>query len=363
MTNSSANRPIHGGNLWKAAEKYNIDVKDIVDFSSNVNPLGPSPSTEAALKERFHMVSCYPDPESVELKRELSNYLNICQSSLLLGNGAVELIYFLGRYFDKRRVVTAAPSFSEYGRGSVNSSYYYLFLNKEKYFQLNAAEVIPHICPSDVVYLCNPNNPTGKIVKKEDLMKIYEECINKNACLVVDEAFIDYLDNPKGFSLKNEAAACSNLIVLRSLTKFFSLPGLRLGYLISSKCNVEAFDKLLPTWRINSFAETAGIFSLQDSDYMKKTRDFNKTERSYLAANLSRITGLMPFDSHANFILVDCRESGRSAEEIEDYLGKKGLLIRNCKSFENLDEYYFRVAVKFREQNNRLLNLLSSFLG
>lgn len=362
MTKTAADRPDHGGNLWKAAQKYNIDIKDIIDFSSNVNPLGLSPLAKTALQENFHMASCYPDPESTELKKELASYLKICESNLLLGNGAVELIYLLGRYFDTRRIVTAAPTFSEYGRGSIKSSHYFIYLKRENNFQLNTAEIIAHICSGDVVYLCNPNNPTGNVVKKEDMIKIHTECRKKDACLVVDEAFIDYLDNSEGVSLRQEAAAHSNLIVLGSLTKFFSLPGLRLGYLVSSGSNVRAFDQQLPTWRINAFAEMAGVCSLKDLDYSEKTKAFNKIERNYLIDNLNKISGLKPFDSHANFVLVDCRESGRGAEEIEEYLGKNGILIRNCSSFENLDEYYFRVAVRKREQNNKLLNLLSKYL-
>jgi len=364
-------KPYHGGNLWEAAQKFGIKPQDFIDFSANINPLGPSPKAIQKIKSNLEMIRHYPQPGAEELKSELAGYLGIPEENLLLGNGAAELIYMLGRHFDSRRIVLAAPCFSEYGEGSLKSEFKYIDLGAEDGFAIKANAFMPEIKPGDVVYIGNPNNPTATLTPPDELLRIFEECQKKGATLVVDEAFIDFVDEEEKYTLRHEACkqpedCCvknSGLIVLGSLTKFFALPGLRLGYLVSSAENIKFFEKLLPTWRINSLAQVAGVASLNDQEYIQRTKINNKKEREFLLDGLQKINGIKPYRSHANFILVNCKETGRDIHQIQNYLGLQGILIRRCDTYRNLDEYYLRLAVRLRGDNERLLELLERYLG
>jgi threonine-phosphate decarboxylase len=213
----------------------------------------------------------------------------------------------------------------------------------------------------DILYIGNPNNPTAVLTPFESIMKIYDRCCEVGAVLIIDEAFIDFLDDEREYTLRFEAVKRNNLIVLGSLTKFFAVPGLRLGYMAASKDNIIKFKKLLPTWRINSLAQIAGLASLKDKTYIGKTREYVKKERKFLIEQLEKINGLKYYDSKVNFILINCRETGKDINSLQNFLGSKGVLIRRCDTYWNLDLYYFRIAVKTRQDNQKLSELLKQF--
>ncbi len=354
-------KPYHGGNLWKAAEKYNITPQEFIDFSANINPLGPTSKAIEAVKNSLESIKYYPEPEAEKLRLVLAKYLEVPVDSILLGNGAAELIYMLGRYYDSKRIILLSPCFSEYGEGSILSPFKYIYLDSNDDYKINVDNLIAEIKKDDIIYIGNPNNPTAVLTPYENIMKIYKRCDDVGAVLIVDEAFIDFLDNEKEYTLRYEAVKKANLIVLGSLTKFFAVPGLRLGYLITSKENISNFNKLLPTWRINVLAQAAGIASLQDEVYIRKTKKYIGRERRFLFENLRKIKGLKCYNSNVNFILINSSETGKNVELLQDFLGSKGILVRRCDTYKNLNSFYFRIAVKSHKDNIKLLELLKKF--
>lgn len=350
----------HGGNVWLAAQTYGLKEESILDFSANINPLGPSPLALEAIQQSLLQIRHYPEPQAEALRKELALLTGLPEEMLILGNGAAELIYALGRLLKPRRVLLPVPTFSEYADAFRGIEQVLLPLTRHNNFTLAIEVVGQQLKPGDLVILCNPNNPTGQLVAKEQVKILLDLAQTSGASFLLDEAFMDFVSPEQ--SLLPELPANSHLYILRSLTKFFALPGLRLGYLAASPGTIEALTAVLPPWRVNLMAQAAGVASLRDKQYCANTLAQMNRLRPLLVEGLRSIPGLRPFWPTANFILVDCRESGYTAEELQNYLGPKGILIRRCENYIGLDKYYFRVAIRSEEDNARLLLALRDLL-
>jgi threonine-phosphate decarboxylase len=349
-------RPVHGGNVWAASKKWGIDPGNFLDYSANINPLGPSLKAVQAIKDNLGSLEHYPEPTGEALSEVLSKFLGVSTENLVLGNGGAELIYLVGRMFYKKRIMLLAPTFSEYGEGIEGAIYIRINLKADEGFKLPTSAIIAEVQEDDLIFIGNPNNPTGNIFPRGELLKVIKIAEEKKAVVIIDEAFIDFLDDDHFYSVRHDVEKYKNLIVVGSLTKFFALPSLRLGYAVAAKDTAKRMETLLPTWRINTFALKAGEASLKDVEYIKKTRSFIK--RDFLTQELVKIDGLKVYPSVANFILIDAQEVGITSKELQEKLGPKGILIRKCDSYYNLSPYYFRIAVRKREENIRLLNAL-----
>ncbi|MBO8138069.1 MAG: threonine-phosphate decarboxylase [Desulfotomaculum sp.] len=347
----------HGGNIWAAARKYNRDPKKFIDFSANINPLGPPPTAVEAIKDAAELVKHYPDPDASLLKYKLSRYLNIPEETLLLGNGGAEIIYAACRALKPKRLVLPVPTFSEYRQALPGLPARYVYLEPENNFTLPVEKIMKLIRPGDVAFICNPNNPTGYLAAGKELLELAERADKVGAALVVDEAFMDFTGHKE--TVLPGVLKYSSAAVVGSLTKFFALPGLRLGYLAAGGELLGKVNKELPPWRVNVLAQIAGEIALEDKSYIKETLKLIDKEKQYLFDGLSKIPGLKPYPSRANFILVNCRSAGKSAEEIYEKLVHKNIIIRVADSFAGLDENYFRVAVRSRSENQLLLRVLN----
>lgn len=351
----------HGGNIWAAARKYHIKPESFIDFSANINPLGPSPMAMEAMRKGICFVRHYPDPEACRLKIKLSQFLSVPKDNLVLGNGSNELIYALARVLQPKRLVLPAPTFSEYATAFSDVPLKTVHLDCDNGFVLPVELLADTLKKGDVLFVCNPNNPTGYVTPKGDLMMLAEKAYQVGATLVVDEAFMDFVEEtetvlPAGLS--NPA-----LVVIGSLTKFFALPGLRLGYMAANSDMLAKVAKQLPLWRINILAQMAGEASLGDWNYIMTTLAMVNREKEFLYYRLKNLPGLIPYPPSANFILVDCWNTGFTAAKICERLEQKGILIRNASNFVGLNEYYFRVAVRQRNENLILLRELQEVLG
>ncbi|MTI82035.1 MAG: threonine-phosphate decarboxylase [Firmicutes bacterium] len=349
---------IHGGNIWAAARKHSCSPERFIDFSANINPLGPSPFALEAIHKGIDMVQHYPDPEATELKMKLSHYLSVPENNLLLGNGGAEIIYALCRALNPKRLVLPVPTFSEYREALSRVPIEPVFLQAENNFALPVELISKTMQPGDAVFICNPNNPTGFMVSKSELIKLSVRAREVGATLVVDEAFMDFAGHKETVLphvLENQHA-----VVVGSLTKFFALPGLRLGYLAADKALIHKVNQQLPPWRVNLLAQMAGEASLEDENYMEETLQIINREREFLYQGLNNITGLKPYPSRTNFILVNCSATGITAEIISNKLADNNILVRVADNFPGLDKYYFRVAVRKRYENELLLKNLRS---
>jgi threonine-phosphate decarboxylase len=351
----------HGGNVWAASKKWGILPEEFLDYSANINPLGPSPEGIRAIQGSLQLLIHYPEPTGEKLKIALGQYLQLSPKNLVLGNGGSELIYLMGRMFGQKRVLRLAPGFSEYGEGIENPEICEISLEARQQFRIPTQEIISHIQTDDLIFLGNPNNPTGTLFPRSELLEVVKQAEKMKAVVVVDEAFMDFVGD-RSISLRELARENERLIVIGSLTKFFAIPALRLGYAVATAKNALKMEQLLPPWRINTLAEAAAVASLKDLEYIAETIRLIKEERPFLMAGLSQISGLDTYPSACNFILIDVERTGCSSVELQQRLGPEGVLIRECGSFNNLSPYYFRVAVKTRQENQRLLNVLQKVL-
>ncbi|MGB3367273.1 MAG: threonine-phosphate decarboxylase [Acidaminobacteraceae bacterium] len=356
------NRFEHGGNIYKINREYGIIETDIIDFSANINPLGMSELGKAAYINALNMVVNYPDPEYIKLKDSISNYHNIRSDNLFIGNGAIEMIYKTFDYIKPGAALVIAPTFVEYERAlnriGVIPDFY--ILKEEDNFIVNIEQLKSHAANYDLIVICSPNNPTGKLVEKEKIVEFlrFVEENNLECKLFLDEAFIDFISEEE--SMIDKIHEYKNLFILRSATKFFAIPGLRIGYLISSNKNLRNFyeNQHIP-WSINTVAEEVLIASLSDKDYIERTVSINRSSRIYLYEELSRMHDLKVYQSKGSYILFKLLKN----VDLRALLLDKSILIRSCGNYIGLDNSYYRVAVKSHEQNVILVKAIEEVLS
>lgn len=356
MKASEPERPRHGGDLNLARTTFGIG--QIIDFSANMNPLGPPQSVWQALLENLPNIVHYPDPYARPLQRALAAYLQVEPANLVLGNGSIELIYLLPRVFPYSSALLPAPGFSEYDYAVrlTPSQIRYITLQPPDY-SWDLAALQAEVAQGGLIFLCNPNNPTGTLLSRADLESLLE-VLPAEALLVMDEAFIDFVTDYRELTLVQRAVQDPRLLVLGSLTKFFALPGLRLGYLAGTSERLRQVAAWLPPWNINSLAQAAGQAALQDQDYIVRSREYIKKNRQELFAALSDIPGLNPLPPTANFIFCRLGDQLPNAPRLVELMGRRGLLLRDCSNYRGLDDRCLRLAVRRWQENQTLVAAL-----
>ncbi|HED24538.1 MAG TPA: threonine-phosphate decarboxylase [Firmicutes bacterium] len=341
----------HGGDLSRALKCWNPDV-NLIDFSSNINPYGPPAGLPGHLRRALAGITAYPVPQARELRQALADHLGVQVNRLLPGNGATELIHLLVLWRKPRKVFVPAPSFSEYRRAAHLSGaevVEYPLLPGEKFTTFSPGQ---NPAAGDLVVFCNPNNPTGELYGRRTLLSLAEEVQAHGAELLIDESFIP-LSGRREESLRDRQD--KGLWVVISLTKLWSLPGLRLGCLIGPEEGIGKLTRWGDPWRVNSLAQAAGLYCLEQKDFLKKSLVLIKKERSYLKKNLRESGKFRVFDGAANYLLLQGLGPSFDAANLQAYLGRRGLLIRRADNFSGLDKTFFRIAVLRRRDNMRLL--------
>ncbi|MGB9660566.1 MAG: threonine-phosphate decarboxylase CobD [Moorellaceae bacterium] len=354
----------HGGNWQEIQQRYGWAPEEILDFSVNINPWGPPPGVWACLADNLKAVRRYPDPNNMQLKEALSSYLQVPREALLIGNGASEIIYLLCFLLRPKAVLLAEPTFAEYSRaaGAAGSKLVTLRLQPSDGFRLEVGAYCRQLSQVDMAFLCHPNNPVGNLLDEEDLQRIWEESERRGTWLVVDESFLDFVPEWPKISLCRVAARASRLIVLRSLTKFFALPGLRLGCAVAAPDLIRYLEARRDPWSVNILAQMAGVEALKDQDYQLRTRTWLEKERGRFYRELASLPGIRPYPSQTNFFLVDISFSGWASSQLAEACARRRVIIRDCSSFPGLQQDYVRVAVKQEEANNCLLRVLRELL-
>jgi threonine-phosphate decarboxylase len=339
---------MHGGRALMFAREHNIDYREILDFSASINPLGPSPKALAAIRDGADLIRVYPDESPVRLIRCLSDRCRIASDKLLVGNGATELLYFWLRAIRPRTATLFVPTFGEYRKAleSVGADVQTIQLDVADHFRLPSVGV-----NTDVVIVTNPNNPTGSYTPPEEMVDWIGR-IPESTHVFIDEGFVEFTAQP---SIVRYTERFPNLWILRSMTKFYALPGLRLGYLIGGRVP-ELLSKREP-WQVNTLAELAGIASLEDRAHEEATMQLIQRERVWLWKQLQRITTIRAFPTDANFFFVRCLHDG-ALDAFIGRLSEAKILVRDCRSVEGLDGPYFRFAIRTRPENSRLLDYM-----
>ncbi|ELC8340177.1 aminotransferase class I/II-fold pyridoxal phosphate-dependent enzyme [Clostridium perfringens] len=354
----------HGANLFDLSNELGLNKKDIKDFSSNINPFGASKKAKDAILNNIDMVSIYPDPKYTDLKESISQYCHCKKENIIVGSGATELISSFISVINPKKALLLSPSYSEYESEleKINCEITKFFSKEEDNFKIDVNKLIESINSSkfDLVIICNPNNPTGFAFSKDEISLLLK---NTSSIFMVDETYVEFTE-PEIYSSTPLVDIFNNLFVIRGTSKFFSTPGIRLGYgLISNKEIKKSMVEKLDLWNINIFATTMGEIMFKDKEYILLNTSKLKEERDYLFRELSSIKDLKVYESYSNFILCKITSKKFTATELYNKLLEKGLIIRNCSSFEGLNEYFFRVCVLKPEDNKLLIeNLKNLFL-
>lgn len=354
----------HGGNIGEISRHFGIDPEKIIDFSASINPLGYPHGVKEAILETFDAVLHYPDIDSFELVNSLSRYHGVDRNCILTGNGSTEFMYLLPMVVKPKRALIVTPAFGEYEKGLkiAGTAVEYFPTFRDAGFSINTDLLRRRLSEGfDILYLCNPANPTGRLVPKEMVRTVLARAEDTRTMCVVDEAFIDFVEEE---SVKNEIHDFPGLIVLRSMTKFFGLPGLRAGYVIGPASHVEAMKKQQTPWTVNALVQKAAAAALKDKGYIARTRAYVAAERECLRSALNKIPGLTAFESAANFLLVFLDGTiGFGSTELRRRLIPEGVLVRDCNSFHGLGDRYIRVAVRKNNENKALVEALKRIMS
>jgi len=351
----------HGGNVLDYARQLGCNVSDIADFSASINPLGISSMARKALICSLDALVHYPDSSHAELKRTLARHHAIPSSSIVVANGSTEIIYHLPAMLPGNKALIISPSFSEYVRALSQHHWEteHFILSPEHDFEIDLQALEQALSEGfDALYLCNPGNPNGTLYPLQTIEKIYSLCIATGTFFVLDEAFMDFCEDA---SAKQVIVKGDNGIILRSMTKFYAIPGLRLGYAIASQNLVERLDTMGGPWSVNTLALEAGAAALKDHAYQERTLEYIRQERRILFEQLSQIKHLKIYPSNTNFLLVEIKE-GMSSLELKERMIHHRILIRDCSTFMGLSARFFRIAINSAEQNQQLLVALRRIL-
>ena len=332
---------IHGGDI------YRNNVR--LDFSVNVNPLGIPKEVEEVLHQAVKQCNRYPDIQYRELQEAVAKEYKISKEYLSFGNGASEIFMGIVHALKPKTVLLPIPSFYgyEYVVQAVESEIKYISLKKENDF-CPKEELLEALTEEiDLLFLANPNNPTGKRIERQYLEQVLTICRDKNIYVVLDECFIPFCEGK--VSCVPELETYPNLLLVQAFTKIYAIPGVRLGFLMSSnKELVQKIGKQLPEWNLSVFAQKAGVACIRQKDYVKKTREYVRKERRFLTDSLKQM-GILVYSGEGNFILL------YTELPLYELLLKKGILIRDCQNFKGLSKEYYRIAVKKRDENKILL--------
>ena len=341
---------IHGGKIPVKNSDHHI-----IDFSSNITPLGIPNSVKLIIKKNLDKIQFYPDPKSENVISSLEKYTHLSKSNIIVGNGAIEILYnFCFAFLSKTtKVLIHVPTFQEY-ETAVKLSNCKISYFKSLNLSTNIDSFISQIPKSGCVFLCNPNNPTGELLSKKELLSIIIVAKKLKTIVFIDECFIELVPKSNE-SVMSYVKKYDNLFILRSLTKSFGLPGLRIGYACGSQQIIKILQKIKIPWSVNSLAQDAANVVIKNTSHLKKSNIIIKKELKYLEDNISILNGFECISSSTNFILIKTKYN---STKLQTKLLKNKILIRDCKNFRGLDNHYIRIAVKSHKDNVKLVKAL-----
>jgi threonine-phosphate decarboxylase len=351
----------HGGRVYESARRWGIAPEDVIDFSANINPLGPPSGVLAAIEKGLAPVSLRFYPDSHAFVSALAEKHGVAPDEIVVGPGAAALIFAALRASLPATALVMEPGFDEYFRAcaAVEAEVFRPRLTEKNGFEPDFAALANTVETGrcDLLILNSPHNPTGRLYSREDVLALVELAEANDVAVLLDEAFIDYAPQA---SLLHVAATKSRFIVVRSLTKFYAIPGLRVGYAVCAAGIAAAIREQLDAWPVSTIALEAGRAALAEEEYGRETQRINAQSREEFAAALRGI-GISVFPSDANFLLA--KLSRGSGAELAQWLESSRILIRRCDSFSGLGDGFIRLAVRSREDNLRLVSLIETWLG
>jgi len=348
----------HGGNVHEAAAAQSVKLDSLLDFSANINPLGPPDWLRSCISRELDTILHYPDPTAKTLKKCIAKKYNLPENTVLVANGTTELLYQLPRVIDCKRAVIPVPCYIDYLKvmDLAGIEIKTVQLTKETDFEVDLDLLDTLIIPGDLLILGTPNNPTGRYVDSTKL----QELANKHpeVLFLIDEAFLEFVPGHKSL-----AGSASNIITLHSLTKFYAIPGLRLGYGVFPDTIAVKLQKILPPWTVNSLAQKVGERALADVEYQDQTRKVWIENSAVFRKALSNFNDLHIFPSDANFFLIKLNDKKLTVADLKLQLANKNILIRDCLNYQGLGKDFFRIAVRSQKDNTLFCDALSQILS
>ena len=362
---SKTKETFHGSDLEKIEAVYGIHKEQIVSFAANVNPLGMSPNAREELKKHLDIISRYPDRAYTALRSAISSYVHAPAEHIILGNGVTELLTLCFHTLAFSNALIVGPTYSEYERDLLlaGTQISHFFAREEDDFVLSVEGLIEAGRKSDLVILCNPNNPTSQALKTEELAEILSAYQAGGTWLIIDETYVEFDEHCDEITASSLTTQFDHLIVLRGTSKFFATPGLRLGYALTGNRDfLQKVTAIQDPWSINSVAEFVGSVMFTDREYIDRVRSYMAQERDFLVKELSAIPGIRLYPPTANFILCRLSSDGPDAEDLFDSLIRKGMMIRNCSTFPSLSAQYIRICYMSHEDNVRLVTAIKEVI-
>lgn len=353
----------HGGNIDEAAKRAGCFPAEIVDMSSNINPLGPPPGLVANLQQHMEAISALPEVDARQAVAAYAEWQRLLPMTVLAGAGTTQFLYQIPRALHIGAALVVAPTYADYADAlAINRVDYRHFMLDENNGFVPDLEKLRNAAKSvDAVYVCNPNNPTGVFVPTDDLVRLARGC--PETLFVVDESYLPFAGDAGDDSMAHRGL--SNVIVLQSLSKMFCIPGLRVGFCVAPNGLAEAVSRQSPPWAVNAQAQQAVAWIAGHpeaaADHVARTRQFLETERAAFLHNLEGVPGLQVFPGRATFLLFS--HPDRPAAEVVDALLARRFLVRDCANFVGLSKQFFRVSLKSPEQNRQVAGLLADFFA
>lgn len=344
----------HGGDILTV--KQNTAKEHFIDFSANINPLGQPKSVQEAIISSATASLNYPDPFCRQLKQAIEVFEQVDETQICCGNGAAEVIFKLAYATKPKSVLIPAPTFAEYEQAikQVGAKVNYFHLKEQNNFTVSEA-IVKYIKGNQMVFVCNPNNPVGNTVAHELIEKIAAECKKQSALLVLDECFMNLVENHQ--SAKRLLKKYSNLIILKAFTKSFAIPGIRLGYCLCSDVKlIKKLEKTGPPWSVSTPAQLAGVAACGEQEFLQKSVQYIAKERGYLLKELEKLK-VKTYPSETNFVLFYVDDINLREKLIE-----KGIIIRDCSNYIGLKKGFYRVAVRTAKENKQLVKCLEEVL-
>lgn len=354
----------HGGNVYEVQRRTGLDHEKVIDFSANINPLGFPVGLPEAIMGGLSDLVHYPDPDYTDLASSIAVAKGVPTQWVYPGNGAIELIYMIMEYLKPEKAHVISPGFVEYERSlrRYGAEVNWIRLEESDEFRLTEETIAPALGnKGEPIVLCTPNNPTGALVEPGLLREIMKRAGENGQPLIIDEAFMDFVDPERAIECIPFTGQYPNLFVLRSMTKCYAVPGLRLGYLITSSPGFnEWVEEYRIPWMVNHLASLAGQAALKDHAHIEKTKQYVSQQRERLIRGLRGFDGLKVYPAEANFVCIRLTESER---DLKAQLLEYGILIRSCSNYIGMDASFYRIAVRTEEDCDALLKALGEIMG
>lgn len=354
----------HGGNIYDVARRLGCKPFEIIDMSSNVNPLGPPPGLKKHLKENLDSITALPEVDAKDIANKFAHRYDIDSESVISGNGTTQFIYAIPQVLGTRKALILGPTYSDYADACTMHKVELDYATTEELnlFRIDINSLKKNIQGFDTVFICNPNNPTGALISSEEIIILCRSFRDTN--FIIDESYLSFVEDGDKESMMG--SDLSNLIVLNSMSKIFRVPGLRVGFLIAPKGIINKFKRYMLPWNVNSLAQAAVSYLMTQRDeidnFIEKTREFIKSERKNLAEKLEDTGRIKVFPSTTVFFLAKLSDNLTSDKVCED-LQQEKILLRNCSNFKGLSGQFIRISLKKSEINKMAADKLADLIA